>query len=60
MYGYDYYSTPYYSNGGSHFESTLDESPMAYKNIEDIINNIESTVDIIKTIKPVYNFKAFE
>lgn len=25
MYGYDYYSTPYYSNGGSHFESTLDD-----------------------------------
>lgn len=39
-------------------EGTLDESPQAYKNIDDIVNNIEDTVDIIKTIKPVYNFKA--
>ena len=39
-------------------ESTLDESPMAYKPIESIIDNINDTVEIIKTIKPVYNFKA--
>ena len=39
-------------------EGTLDESPQAYKNINDIVNNIEDTVDIIKIIKPVYNFKA--
>ena len=41
-------------------EGTLDESPQAYKNINDIVNNIEDTVDIIKTIKPCYNFKASE
>lgn len=39
-------------------ESTLDECPMAYKNMEDIVNNIGPTADIVKVIKPVYNFKA--
>lgn len=39
---------------------TLDESPMAYKPIESIINNIGDTVEIIDTIKPIYNFKASE
>lgn len=39
-------------------EKTLDESPMAYKSLEDIVGNIEPTVDIIKAIKPIYNFKA--
>lgn len=39
-------------------ESTLDEAPMAYKPIEEIINNIDSTVEIIDIIKPLYNFKA--
>ena len=39
-------------------EDTIDEAPMAYKRIEDIINNIADTVEIIKIIKPVYNFKA--
>lgn len=39
-------------------ENTLDESPMAYKRIEDIVDNIAPTVDIVKTIKPIYNFKA--
>lgn len=39
-------------------KDTLDESPMAYKNMEDIVDNIGPTVDIIKVIKPVYNFKA--
>jgi RNA-splicing ligase RtcB len=39
-------------------ENTLDESPMAYKNIESILNNITDTVDVIEIIKPVYNFKA--
>ena len=38
--------------------STIDESPMAYKNINDIISNISETVDINEIIKPVYNFKA--
>ena len=39
---------------------TLDESPMAYKNMDDIIANIEPTAKILKIIKPVYNFKAAE
>lgn len=39
-------------------ESTLDESPMAYKPIENIIGDIAECVDIVDIIKPVYNFKA--
>ena len=39
-------------------EGTIDESPMAYKPIEEIINNIGDTVEILKIIKPIYNFKA--
>jgi RNA-splicing ligase RtcB len=39
---------------------TLDECPMAYKSMEDIVNNIGDTVNILKVIKPVYNFKAGE
>lgn len=39
-------------------ECTIDEAPMVYKPMEEIINNIQDTVDIIKTIKPIYNFKA--
>lgn len=38
--------------------STLDECPMAYKGMRDIVDNIEPTADIIKVLKPVYNFKA--
>ncbi len=41
-------------------ESTIDESPMAYKPIDEIVNNIGDTVEIQKIIKPVYNFKASE
>ena len=37
---------------------TLDESPMAYKKIDDIVNQIQDTVDIIDTLKPIYNYKA--
>ena len=40
--------------------ATLDECPMAYKTMEDIVNNIGDTVEIVKTIKPIYNFKAGE
>lgn len=40
--------------------STLDESPMAYKGIENIVNNIAPTAEIIERIKPIYNFKAAE
>ena len=39
-------------------EFTLDESPMAYKPMDEISSNIGDTVDILKVIKPVYNFKA--
>ena len=41
-------------------ESTLDEAPMAYKSLEDIIDVIKESVDIIEVMKPVYNFKASE
>ena len=41
-------------------QDTLDECPMAYKPIDTIVNNIRPTVDIIKIIRPVYNFKAGE
>jgi len=37
---------------------TLDESPMAYKDMNEIVRNIAPTAKIINTIKPVYNFKA--
>jgi tRNA-splicing ligase RtcB (3'-phosphate/5'-hydroxy nucleic acid ligase) len=40
--------------------STLDEAPMAYKSMDEIINNVGDTVDILKIIKPIYNFKAGE
>ena len=40
--------------------STIDESPMAYKPMEEIIANIADTVEVVKIIKPVYNFKASE
>ena len=39
---------------------TLDESPMAYKNMDEIIANIGPTAKILKVIKPVYNYKAAE
>lgn len=40
--------------------STLDESPMAYKSIDEIIENIEPTAEIIAHVKPIYNFKSAE
>ena len=40
--------------------STLDEAPMAYKSLEDIIDVIRDSVDVIEVLKPVYNFKASE
>lgn len=39
-------------------EFTLDESPQAYKSLEDIIDVIGKTVEIVEVMKPVYNFKA--
>lgn len=41
-------------------QSTIDESPMVYKPIDEIVKNIEDTVEIVKIIKPIYNFKASE
>ncbi len=41
-------------------KETLDECPMAYKNMDDIVNNINDTAEIIDIIKPIYNFKAGE
>jgi len=40
--------------------STIDEAPLAYKPMEEIISNIGDTAEIVKTIKPLYNFKAAE
>ena len=39
-------------------EATLDEAPMAYKALADIIDVIEDSVDVIEVLRPVYNFKA--
>lgn len=41
-------------------EQTLDEAPMAYKSLEDIIGVIRESVDVIEVLKPIYNFKAAE
>lgn len=41
-------------------EQTLDEAPMAYKSLEDIIDVISESVDVIEELKPIYNFKASE
>lgn len=41
-------------------ESTLDEAPMVYKSLYDILDVINEAVDIVDIIKPVYNFKAGE
>ena len=39
-------------------EATLDESPMAYKSLSDIVDVIADSVDICEVLKPIYNFKA--
>ncbi len=39
---------------------TLDECPMAYKNMSDIVQNITETAEIVDVLKPIYNFKAGE
>jgi RNA-splicing ligase RtcB len=41
-------------------ESTLDEAPMAYKDINCILDNIKETVEVVDILKPIYNFKAQE
>jgi RNA-splicing ligase RtcB len=40
--------------------ATLDGSPMAYKNMDEIVANIQPTAEIVAHIKPIYNFKAAE
>ena len=39
-------------------ERTLDEAPMAYKSLEDILDVIRDSVDVQEIMKPIYNFKA--
>ena len=41
-------------------EPTLDEAPMAYKSLVDIIDVIRESVDVIEVMRPIYNFKASE
>ena len=41
-------------------QSTIDEAPMVYKPLEEIVTSIADTVEIISIIKPVYNYKASE
>lgn len=39
-------------------KATLDGCPMVYKEMQDILNNIDPTAEVVKIIRPVYNFKA--
>lgn len=39
-------------------KATLDEAPMAYKPMDEILENIQDAVEVVEVIKPVYNFKA--
>lgn len=41
-------------------DETLDEAPMAYKPLEEIVECIQETVEIQKILKPIYNYKATE
>ena len=41
-------------------ESTLDEAPMAYKSVDDILATLKETVDVVDILKTIYNFKAAE
>lgn len=41
-------------------KATIDEAPMAYKDMSEIMANIEPTAEVVKVIKPVFNFKAAE
>ena len=41
-------------------EDTLDEAPMAYKSVDDILEYLKETVDVVDILKPIYNFKAAE
>ena len=46
------------NNQGCIRPDTIDEAPMAYKSLEDIIDVIRDSVDVIEVLKPIYNFKA--
>ena len=37
---------------------TLDESPMAYKSLDEIAGQLAPTAEIVERIRPIYNFKA--
>ena len=39
-------------------KETIDEAPFVYKPMQEIIDNIQDTVEIQKIIRPIYNFKA--
>ena len=39
-------------------EATIDEAPMAYKSLADILEVIEESVEVLEVLKPIYNFKA--
>lgn len=41
-------------------EATIDEAPMVYKSLEDIMDVIHDSVDVMEVLKPIYNFKASE
>ena len=41
-------------------KTTLDECPMAYKGMDAILDNIGPTAEVVKIIRPIYNFKAGE
>lgn len=41
-------------------KATLDECPMAYKDMQNILDNIAPTAEVVKIIRPIYNFKAGE
>jgi RNA-splicing ligase RtcB len=42
------------------WKDTLDEAPMAYKDMSEIVANIEPTAEVVNIIKPIFNFKAAE
>jgi RNA-splicing ligase RtcB len=39
-------------------KGTIDESPMAYKDMGEIMANISETVNVLRVVRPVYNYKA--
>jgi RNA-splicing ligase RtcB len=39
-------------------EATIDEAPMVYKPLAEILDVIQGAVDVIEVLRPIYNFKA--